>query len=414
MKVVVVGAGITGCISALNLLKRGHEVSIYDSSGSIGGVLQDITINQDNYFRGCQYLNSCSTWFSEIRDELTCNYQEFEHTYSSYTSIFSEKIVHDDFVGPVVNQTIEGFDSEEKISDSLETRLSHYPKSIKAGLLPWLNRFSHNLNNLHQNCVHGVQLSRIYFNYDDADLIEQKKKSCIADNLIGIPRSIINPNIPYPKTSLPAKGFNHFFKSLKEYLVSCGAQFSFNSPITPKRESNGDIRFFCREQSVESDLILWTGNPVPIIYAAGLGKLDNPVCKMILYVCDLDDQSILVSPHYIQVYSQDTVITRIFTYTIGRINRATIECFYDTDITPQEVVADANKILIDSGFNIKLLVEGSILQRRYIFYTIEDYKKIEMFEKYASQTNIIGGGWHIFGRDAKIEAIANNIAARLI
>jgi len=37
---------------------------------------------------------------------------------------------------------------------------------------------------------------------------------------------------------------------------------------------------------------------------------------------------------------------------------------------------------------------------------------MELFDDFALGTNIIGGAWQVFGRDAKIESIVKNISSR--
>ena len=46
MKAVVIGGGITGCLSALELIERGFEVTIFEASPRLGGILRDITVNE--------------------------------------------------------------------------------------------------------------------------------------------------------------------------------------------------------------------------------------------------------------------------------------------------------------------------------------------------------------------------------
>ena len=42
---------------------------------------------------------------------------------------------------------------------------------------------------------------------------------------------------------------------------------------------------------------------------------------------------------------------------------------------------------------------------RHILITKSDYNKFLMFEKEYENKKIIGGGWHLFGRDKKIDYI---------
>ena len=76
--IVIVGGGITGCITALILRKKGHHVRIYENKPKIGGILRDYTDEGNVFFQGCQYLNLNNNWFQECfeflkNDLVICN-----------------------------------------------------------------------------------------------------------------------------------------------------------------------------------------------------------------------------------------------------------------------------------------------------------------------------------------------------
>jgi len=41
-KIVIIGGGITGCISAIYCVELGYEVEIYEKKNSLGGIVNDI------------------------------------------------------------------------------------------------------------------------------------------------------------------------------------------------------------------------------------------------------------------------------------------------------------------------------------------------------------------------------------
>ncbi len=412
MKAVVVGAGITGCVAALNLLKRGFNVAIYESSQSVGGILCDLRFDESPYFSSCQYLNSRALWFSELLQELDCELHEFEHTYSSYTTLFDEKTVHHDFAGPVIKRNILGFDNVRHTCESLKSRLLSYPPFVSSRLLNWLDGYGLNPDQLSQSCAIGIQMSRVYFDYNDADLARRKYESSFADDLLGVPRSIINPTAARQKAWLPVNGFDDFFTKLRNYLALKGADVYLNHAVTPRRQSSCDINISCRGQVLSSDLIVWCANPVPIINASGIGKLDNPSYSMNVLVCDIVGLSSPISPHYIQLYSEKSAITRIYVYSIGGRNKASIECFHN-EALPHSIIADAKNILAECGFEFELLLKGTAPQKRHTFYTIGDSQKFEAFDEYSKTTNIVGGAWWEYGRDAKIKKIDEEISLKL-
>ena len=55
-KIVIVGCGIVGCIVAILLKQKKHDVLMYEKSGQIGGVLNDYKIFDDYFMRGLNIL----------------------------------------------------------------------------------------------------------------------------------------------------------------------------------------------------------------------------------------------------------------------------------------------------------------------------------------------------------------------
>ena len=46
-KIVIVGGGITGCVSAIYCAQLGFKVEIYEKKNSLGGVISDIELEND-------------------------------------------------------------------------------------------------------------------------------------------------------------------------------------------------------------------------------------------------------------------------------------------------------------------------------------------------------------------------------
>ena len=58
-KIVIVGGGIVGFISANYLLNLGlKDISVYETNKNFGGILKDQIIDNEFYFTSCQYLNT--------------------------------------------------------------------------------------------------------------------------------------------------------------------------------------------------------------------------------------------------------------------------------------------------------------------------------------------------------------------
>ena len=99
--IAIVGGGITGCITALILRKKGHHVKIYEGKPKIGGILNDYQDGGNVFFQGCQYLNLNNDWFEECYEFLKNDLDIFDHTYGSYVEIKDKKLFSSEFACPV-------------------------------------------------------------------------------------------------------------------------------------------------------------------------------------------------------------------------------------------------------------------------------------------------------------------------
>lgn len=212
----IIGGGFSGCTAALYLLGKGHKISIYEKHNMLGGVAKDLLYNENIYFRGPNYLKSESLLIKLLQKEklFTKNIKEFDLLYGSYTDIFGEKNVSNIFAHPVSSSN---FEVKNKISPkiiNLRDRIEYYPPNVSNDLILWTEKYGNNLSNLHHECSHAMGFGRLHFKNCDKEIYQFKKKSKIADDLLGIP----NLNYNKSKYCIPKKGYNSFFTLLKDFL----------------------------------------------------------------------------------------------------------------------------------------------------------------------------------------------------
>ena len=130
--------------------------------------------------------------------------------------------------------------------------------------------------------------------------------------------------------------------------------------------------------------------------------------KMKIYVANLIGS--INNPHYIQVYSKNSNIVRIFIYQINGISKVTIECFNEEN-SNDEIIFNAEKILKCSNINLKINIEtlDCFFQKRYFLTTIKDQKIFNEFYVNTKNSNLINGQWDTYGRDQKIFKIFDQL-----
>ena len=132
---VIVGAGSVGLILASNLSSEFNEILIHESTGLIGGIMQDFSNDKGEFFSHCQYLSG-SYLPGAFKNELGLN--EFEHRYASLTNFDDYWIFAENFAGPTFRTfELSEFDPIEA-PVSIHDQLALYPKLVREYLFAFL------------------------------------------------------------------------------------------------------------------------------------------------------------------------------------------------------------------------------------------------------------------------------------
>ena len=405
MNLNIVGAGFSGCITALNQKNLFDNINIFDYKNNIGGILNEIEFNDSFFLNGCQYLDVNTEWFKTLLSTNLFNFHEFNHSYSSYTNLEGYVNSSNNVAGPIFdinNFDLKLFKKKNTINSSIKENFDQYPESIKKLLSKWFNNFKLNDKQIHFLSLQSIQLSRVFFNKNNNEIFNLKNNYKFLDDIIGVPRSFYT-NKPL-KAAIPFNGYNKFFKNLKNYLEDNHVKFYLRSNI--KLLKGVDDYYFNNEKLKSNQLTLWAANPVPLISTLNLGKIQNPFIKVNLYhfniISNVNSFDLF---KYIQVYSLEDPILRIYIYELDNHPKIVVEAFQTADIG--QINYSLNKILEHFNINIDYKFIFTSLQIRHIFYTIEDKK---IFDKFSSNNSqIIPGAWDSYSRNDKIEKIGKNI-----
>jgi hypothetical protein len=399
--VLISGAGITGIFAALHCHSRGISSAIHESRPAPGGILRDWSVEDDWYFRNCQYLTPGTDWFSLLPQNHLLT---FPHTYGSFTDLWGENCAFPGFAGPVYSLKSSPGVLRETAAISLCDRLSMYPEDIALPLINWVKRFGISPHEIHASAATGFQISRVFPARFAADIRTYKAKNKIADNLYGIPREYLG--LGPAMAALPQNGFSNYFKEIAKNLIDKTIHLELGSTIKGT--------FISRHLDSENSgffkpAVIWTGNPIPLIRQITRHSLEAPCFKMRNIVTKWNHNSFR-HPFYIQVFSQYRPITRIFIY----YNKATIECFDDHCATP-EVVSCALEIL-ESFLPQKLPYPDeahAFTENRHFLCSVKDYQYLEEFVGSCPYRGLIPSPWHLYGREAKIENVLSSIDQKL-
>jgi len=406
-KIVIVGGGISGCISALYLSEKNYQVDLFENSSNLGGVMGDYIFNNEIYLSGPHYIKINNEWiekllkFKNIRKTL----RKINYYYGSYNDLFGKEIFQKHFAHPTTFTKFNYIKNNN--NNTLLTRLKSYQSNISKPLVNWLKKFSTKYAKLHCNCAKTLAIGRVLFLKDIKKISALKKSNIRYDEMLGLPDLKYISNQAF----LPIKGFDNFFYELRKILEKKGVKIHSAEKVILKKNNYNKLNIFNNKKEIAYDHILWTANPVPLIKNLNCKLLDNPFSKCFLLFINFNKVSKNIKDSYIQVFSQKSSITRISVYKINNIYKVTAEgVFSSKEIYFEEEVDFINKIIknffpgckIHNSFQIKKILKHNL-------YTVRDFNLMKKVVADKYNNKFINGAWHIYQRDKKILSILQNV-----
>lgn len=405
MKLTIVGGGITGVVTAILAKQKGFDVSLYEASNALGGILKDINYDNDWFFNNTQYLNMSGICYKAISKCLNTNLEVFTHEYCSITEVDGSSCFFKDFAQPVFTSEPPLIEVEE-LPDTIDKRLSLYGDESYF-LKAFADRFG-DLSNLCSSNLSIMQLSRVLYSNSFEEVQATKKSNKVANELFGLPRGFISPLRPKEKAILPKNGYDKLFHNLSEFLRTNHVDIHLNSPVSRTKFTNSnELEVYSRKSKIASDYIVWCANPISLLNETMSYKLSSPVTKAYCAVgiCHYVEG---LKPIYVQVFSLETSVLRIFLYNDGLSTKITIEGLeeYREDL---EIASRVNCYL-SKNFNTCIKSELHFeKQKRYVLLNQEDKAFMSKFREKFSRSNVISGSWEIYGRDQKVTAILDQL-----
>lgn len=400
-KLVIVGTGITGFSAALLALKNNVEVEFFETKSNEGGILKDTSFKRQKYITGCQYLMKKSLWYKHVPTNIKKNFREVKIKYMTYCDLFNNNIkILTNYPDLFIDKKIKVKNNFIKFN-TLLSRCSSYPSEIFHPLLEWVRRFKVDPNQLMPDSNrNGLMFSRVYPK-ENKDMLNLKKKNKFIDDLYGLPK---NNSI---NGLFPLNGYDKFFSQLKNYLKKKNVKFNFNTPVQPKWNKN-KLSLLSKGNLIEPDYVLWTGNPVPLIKKYNSQFLDSVNFK--IRIINFEVVGKLIDDFYIQVFSKNTSILRIFLYKKNKGSFCSLECF-DENETMEDICVNANKIIKSTKKDIYLKnnVKSEVIQKRYSLLTLKDFKILKEFKTKTKKSNLIPSPWEHYSSTKKLSILENTL-----
>lgn len=415
-RIAIIGGGFSGCVSAFLLIKLGYDVSLFEKGEKLGGTSSDIINGKNFFFNGPHYFDLNAKWVKEMMkyDELKEEFSIFEtyndhaknefNFHGSYTDIFGKIQVSNFFAHPITSNSFKKIENLRE-NNTLCKRVDCYQSDVSSSLKEWLNKNSLDHEKLHSHCAELLNIGRICFINDFKKIKNTKKDSKYADHILGLPEKKANLSRRF---CISKRGNNSFYEKLY-FFLNKKINIEFNSKIQIQSDKSKNIKILNRGKSLDVDHIIWAANPVYILKELGYGLLDNPVVKVKIYCSEIEIlDSTTVESFYIQVFSLKSNIFRIYFYKTGTKYKITVETFFNKENNSLDEDG-LRKIL--SHFNFRFNLKGFTSEKKEVRHYLMSKKDFGIFKKFNEDfknTNLVNGGWHLIGRERKIEHIMNN------
>jgi hypothetical protein len=395
MKVAVVGGGFTGCMAALHSAYEGHEVELWESSVSIGGVLRDIETPDGTYFNGCQYLRKGMLTALDWPE----GFIEFPHEYGALTALGNSQIrIVDDCAQPALDNLAQ-LSEEHLIDASALQRLHAYGPHAKP-LIDWAQSFG-DLARLDWRCLIPMQLSRMYFP-EDGLVPRLKADSLRANELLAIPRRLREQTAE--SAWLPKGGYNALFARLHQTMRELGVSIKLSSPIKPAFDSE-KLSFWSRSETLTADAVVWTSNPLPLFNRIYGIRMETPPVKMKVWVGDLrlGTKIPVPLPYYWQVFETGSSVVRLYLYELGGAIRYSAETFGAVD--DAKAWLDLQQVMHQCGLGREHRLVDVVEQLRYVNFSPNERHTFEASACDLLKRGVVPGGWQHYGREEKVNYI---------
>ena len=267
-----------------------------------------------------------------------------------------------------------------------------------------LNGIETNLKNLTSSSSYGVSIRRImYKNFFNE--IKKNKKFSFIDETHGLKRDSLKLDKLY--AGIPKFGYDSFFSKFLKHLKENNVKFYPLSPVRPQIKNN-KLEIYSKNNKIDYNYLLWTGNPTSLIYQTLNKRLDSTHIKSINFYFKLKDK--LKDIFYVQIFSDKIPVNRIFIYNDEMSTKITVESF-KTDINLENIKNYIIKVF--NHLKIKLSISdiiyyGSKYTKNYSILSSNDYRLIKNFKK-IKKLKIIDCGWELYGRDLKLKQLIESI-----
>lgn len=405
-KIIIIGAGITGCAIASKLQDKNFDITIYDKSDAIGGIIKDVEHKNDFYFNGCHILDK-SEWllnFLNYRGDKDLIKSKLIH--SSYNNIFGNEIIDNEIAHPTFEEKIDIPKKNGSRINNLYDRLKCYPEIISKGLINWINQFI-DPKTISKDMSKIFHINRIFFK-ENIHLIQKlKNDSKFYDDILGI--KVKSDDEFY----IPKYGFTKFLKNFENYLRDKGVKFCLNSVVKVHFKNKKTI-LISKEKEIIYDYVFWAANPIILTSKLKI-EYENISIDYSIITANVLSDNLEIQNRYYQIYDKNSKIVRFFLYSIDK-KKISIEILNEK-ISSENINFYKSEVenLLKKILNVDIKINELTFQnfKRFGYYSSNNINQLTKLYDYFKNENFIVEGIHYSQQEKKINALLDNFHKKL-
>lgn len=432
-RVLVVGGGFTGCLTALRLASAGVEVHLVESQRQLGGVLRDEEAVGRHWQRGCQYADADAVWRSLLDEQVLAQLEDVPHSMGSLTVDDGDMLVANDLAVPTLRGALptgvrdagsDAVGQGELSTHTLASRFAEYG-AWAPRLAAFAARTGFEPGMLSERAAFGLQMSRVAAaDVSPEAVLAARSDSVWADTHLAVSRAA--RGLPMARALVPRAGWSAFFDALHQQLIVRGVSVSLGRAV---RVSAADGRLTVTapgdsEARQREATVVWAANPVPLYTtwaraqsARSLPRLDNLAMHAVHVHADVTAWQGPV-PHYVQCFAPDSPLLRVYVYHHGGRLQACLECVGPLDAAAVVRVAqEAARGCTTMGYGppaggLGFSPQAAVALRLHHLQSAADVTRLAHFEAQLAAPGpqrIVPGGWLSYARDDKLRDIVRGL-----
>ncbi|HEX2561732.1 flagellin modification protein FlmF [Phenylobacterium sp.] len=406
-KVRIVGGGLTGVLAAFQAHGLGcRDIELHERFDALGGVALPQSRGGLELREGCIYFGPAGDPIRTLLEGHGVGFEDIDNRFGSVSlGAGGDLTATRDFGGPAY--PCADLALTPPAGDSLANRIACYPAPIAEAVASYCRWHLGDapLEEVHESAAIPLAVNRVFPALGDLPQLAQlKTESPLHDELFAIPRHLWG-RTNNATAALPTDGFPAMFRQCRQALERLGVRVHDTSLVSPRQ---------ALAARKDDEVLVWAANPTPLFKPLGLRppKLVRKTFATYVFRCRYEGPL----PFYVQNFTAEGAVFRIYVYESGGQALATAECVEEADDAPLRREIDRwmspfEEVRMSLGEQV-----FANLQPRWIYHSTDAMAQLEALRDVAAKTlgpSFVPGAWEPYSKAEKFHQVQAALEAAL-